>query len=180
MSEIAEIADAYVSAIAALHPNLATGLGIPGAETKLTDFSPDGHAARATLREATRRDLERTEPEDERDRVARDVMLERFDAELESEEADDHLRSLNILASPFQSTRSVFDLMPRDTDEHWRHIAGRMSSVPAALRQYQDSLAAGLDRGCDRCPAAGPRDRRAGARLDRRGRLLRQPRRRGR
>ena len=145
-SQIAEIADAYVSAIAALHPNLATGLGIPGAETKLTDFSPDGHAARGALREATRRDLERTEPEDERDRVARDVMLERFDAELESEEADDHLRSLNILASPFQSTRSVFDLMPRDTGEHWRQIAGRMASVPTALQQYQASLAAGLDQ----------------------------------
>lgn len=145
MTEIADIADAYVSALAALHPNMATSLGLPGAETRLTDFSPDGHAARAALREATRRDLERAEPQDERDRIARDVMLERFDAERESDDADDHLRSLNILASPFQSTRSVFDLMPRDGEEQWAQIAARMGAVPEALRRYRASLAAGLD-----------------------------------
>lgn len=144
-TEIADIADAYVSALAALHPNMATSLGLPGAETRLTDFSPDGHAARAALREATRRDLERAEPQDERDRVARDVMLERFDAERESDDADDQLRSLNILASPFQNTRSVFDLMPRDGEEQWAQIAARMGAVPEALRQYRASLAAGLE-----------------------------------
>ena len=145
MSQISEIADAYVSAAAALHPNLATSLGIPGLETQLSDFSPEGQQARTALREATRRDLERAEPQDDRDRIARGVMLERFDAERESEAAQDHLRSLNILASPFQSTRSVFDLMPRATDEHWSWIAARMANVPAALRQYQAALAAGLD-----------------------------------
>ena len=145
MTQIADIADAYVSALAALHPNLATSLGLPGAETRLTDFSPDGCDARAALREATRRDLERAQPEHDRERVARDVMLERFDAERESHESDDHLRALNIIASPFQSTRSVFDLMPRDTDQHWSQIAERMRAVPQALDQYRASLAAGLD-----------------------------------
>lgn len=144
-TEIAQIADAYVSALAALHPNLATSLGLPGAETRLTDFSPDGHDARAALREATRRDLQRAQPENDRDRIARDVMLERFDAERESEDARDHLRSLNIIASPFQSARSVFDLMPRDTQQHWAHIAARMSAVPRALSQYRASLNAGLE-----------------------------------
>ena len=144
-TEIAQIADAYVTALAALHPNLATSLGLPGAETRLTDFSPDGHDARAALREATRRDLQRTQPADDRDRIARDVMLERFDAEQENDDAQDHLRSLNILASPFQSTRSVFDLMPRDNQQHWAHIAARMRAVPQALRQYRASLQAGLD-----------------------------------
>ena len=146
-SEIARIADRYVSELAAAHPNLATSLGIPGGEDQLSDYSPDGAEARAAIRERTRADLQAATVESERDRVARDVMLERFDTEAEGEAEGDHLRSLNILASPLQNTRQVFDLMPRESTEDWERIAARLPRVAGALAQYRASLAAGLETG---------------------------------
>ena len=55
--------------------------------------------------------------------------------------------SLNVIASPIQDIRSVFDLMPTDTAEHWAVIATRMSKVPRALEQYVESLTAAAARG---------------------------------
>ena len=144
---VSEISNWYVDALAELHPNMATSLGIPGSETELTDYSPDGHAARTEVRTRAQAALDAAAIENERDRIARDTMLERFDYEAELEDTNEHLRSLNILASPLQNTRSVFDLMPKDTAEDWANIAGRMAAVPDALASYRASLAAGRDAG---------------------------------
>ena len=62
--------------------------------------------------------------------------------------------SLNVLASPLQSVRDVFDLMPQDTEDDWRVFATRMGKIPAALEGYRESLA--------RSPASADRSRRAG------------------
>ena len=48
-SPIYAIASDHVERLAELHPNAATSMGIPGHEERLTDFSPAGHEARATL-----------------------------------------------------------------------------------------------------------------------------------
>ncbi len=144
---VSEISHWYVDAIAAEHPNLATSLGIAGGETELTDYSPDGQAARTAVRKRAEAALAEAPIESERDRVARDVMLERFEYEAELESQQEHLRSLNILASPLQNTRSVFDLMPKGSEEDQAKIVERMGAVPEALERYRASLAAGLDEG---------------------------------
>ena len=56
-----------------------------------------------------------------------------YDAGLEA-------KSLNVLASPLQTVRDTFDLMPTDTDERWRVLAARLAKVPTALAQYAESL----------------------------------------
>ena len=147
LSTVAAISDWYVEALAAASPNMATALGIPGRETELTDYSPDGHEERSAIRRQAEAALRLLNVETERDRVARDVMLERFDYEAELESQREHLRSLNILASPLQNTRQVFDLMPRETEEDQANIIERMGAVPEALERYRSSLAAGMDEG---------------------------------
>ncbi len=147
LDTVSEISDWYVETLAAAHPNMANALGIPGRETELSDYSPDGHEQRSAIRREAESALRAAEVHSERDRVARDVMLERFDYEAELESQQEHLRSLNILASPLQNTRQVFDLMPRETEQDQANIIERMGAVPAALDQYQSSLATGMDRG---------------------------------
>ena len=147
LNTVSAISDWYVDALAAASPNMATSLGIPGRETELTDYSPDGHAERSAIRRQAEAALRLLDVESERDRVARDVMLERFEYEAELEAQQEHLRSLNILASPLQNTRQVFDLMPRETEEDQANIVERMGAVPEALERYRSSLAAGMDEG---------------------------------
>ena len=147
LDTVAAISDWYVDALAAASPNMATALGIPGRETELTDYSPDGHEERSAIRRQAEAALRLLNVETERDRVAREVMLERFAYEAELESQQEQLRSLNILASPLQNTRQVFDLMPRETEEDQANIVERMGAVPEALERYRSSLAAGLDQG---------------------------------
>ncbi len=147
LSTVSAISDWYVDALAEASPNMATALGIPGREAELTDYSPGGHAQRSAIRRRAEAALRALDIESERDRVARDVMLERFDYEAELEAQQEHLRSLNILASPLQNTRQVFDLMPRETEEDQANIVERMGAVPEALERYRSSLAAGMDEG---------------------------------
>ena len=128
-------------------PNMATGLGIAGRETELTDYSPEGHEERSAIRRQADAALRLLNVETERDRVARDVMLERFEYESELEAQQEHLRSLNILASPLQNTRQVFDLMPRETEEDQANIVTRMGAVPEALERYRASLTTGMEQG---------------------------------
>ena len=146
MSRVYEIADDYVERLAALHPIAATRMGVPGYEDQLTDFSPAGHEARIALDRDTLAALERAPLENDRDRVAREAMTERLRLALELDAAGDQHQGLNILTSPLQSIRRVFDLMPRDTEEHWHNIALRLTRLPEALSQFRETLETGIER----------------------------------
>ena len=147
MSAIYDLADDYVVRYAALSPNAATSMGIPGHETELTDFSPDGHEARAALERGTLAALAAATVEDDRDRVAREAMSGSMRLSGELYDAGERFRSLNILASPLQSLRRVFDLMPRESEEHWSNIAARLAALPAAVDGLRQTLDAGIERG---------------------------------
>lgn len=83
MTRIYEIADQYVERFAALHPVAATEMGVPGHDAEMPDYSPDGAAAIDALTRATRDELRGAsiegggEGDGQRDRIARDSMLER-------------------------------------------------------------------------------------------------------
>ena len=147
MSRIYEIADEYVEAVATLDPIAATSLGIAGHDDRMTDFSPDGHEARAALRRRMAAALQGEVPVDERDRVARDVMLERFALDDELDAALDHLRELRVLGSSAQRIRSCFDLMPRGTADEWSTVATRMRVVSDGLESLEAALDLGRQRG---------------------------------
>ncbi|GAB3590493.1 DUF885 domain-containing protein [Angustibacter peucedani] len=142
-----EIADAHLDAEIALDPISATFLGVPGHETELTDYSPDGHAARREVGLRTLRALDDAQPVDDVDRVTIAAMRERLGLaeELYALEADDH--DLNVIASPMQSLRSVYDLMAKDTPDDWSTVAQRLTATPEAMDRFVASLRVGIARG---------------------------------
>ncbi|HEX2171872.1 MAG TPA: DUF885 family protein, partial [Dehalococcoidia bacterium] len=147
MSQIYELANAYVDRWAALDPVGATDLGISGHDREMTDYSPAGHAARADLDRETLAALSALPAADDRDRIAREALAEFLSLRLDQYAAAEHLRELRVIASPLQSIRGCFDLMARGSREDWETIAERLGRVPDALAGYRATLRAGLDRG---------------------------------
>ncbi|MCP2252227.1 Uncharacterized conserved protein, DUF885 familyt [Prauserella aidingensis] len=146
-----DIANQYVDDYAAADPIGATAMGIVGFDDQLTDYSPEGHANRAALTRRALRDMEAAEPADEAERVAKAVFTERGRVGVDTHEAGLDLADLNVIASPVQDIRQVFDLMPQETPEQWETVAKRMAGVPDALDGVRASLLASADAG--RVPA---------------------------
>ncbi|GAA2754888.1 DUF885 domain-containing protein [Actinopolymorpha rutila] len=141
MGRTDEIADRYVDDYAAADPVGATFAGIAGYDDQLTDYSPDGFDRRADLARAAVRELQATEPQDERETVARAAMLERLGLELERHDAGVTTSDLNVVASPLQDVRGAFDLMPTDSEAAWATVAARLARIPDALGGFRLSLA---------------------------------------
>jgi len=146
-SDVYDLADAYVERFAALDPLAATGEGIAGHDHEMTDYSPDGVDERAEHDRATLRALAAVRIESDADRVAAGVLRERLELALEEHDAGERLRDVRILGSPIQGVRLVFDLMPRDTLEHWQTIAERMALVPQGLAGLEAALTEGVQQG---------------------------------
>ncbi|HEV2782966.1 MAG TPA: DUF885 domain-containing protein [Actinophytocola sp.] len=141
------ISDRYVEDYAALDPIVATFQGIIGHDDQLPDLSPDGHLARAELAAGALRAMAAAEPADDAERTAKAVFAERIGLEVELHDAGLPAAALNVIESPPQIIRQVFDLMPADTEEHWAAIAARLTAVPDALAGYRTSLLHSADRG---------------------------------
>ncbi|HVW45385.1 MAG TPA: DUF885 domain-containing protein [Amycolatopsis sp.] len=147
MASVHEICDQFVDDFAASHPVAATGLGIAGYDDELTDYSPEGHAARASLARRALEAVRATEPADDGERAAKAVFTERTGLDLEIHEAGLDVASLNVIASPVQELRQVFDLMPAGTPEQWATIATRLGRVATALDGLRTSLLVAADAG---------------------------------
>jgi uncharacterized protein (DUF885 family) len=139
-SPIDAIADAYVATTAALDPIAATAMGIAGHDHEMTDLSPAGHAARADAARSTLVALDGHAPSDATDEVTLAAMKERLGLELELDAAGETLANLNNIASPVQSLRDVFDLMPTGSVEAWENVAARLNALPGAVAGYVESL----------------------------------------
>ena len=152
-----QLADAYVDELVALDPITGTYLGDPASSGRLPDFSPQGLAAEAELARRTLARLDEAEALPGADaagerRCAR-LLRERLTAQLAVFEAGEPLRAMSSLYSPVHSVRTIFPIMPAETEDDWSAVAARLRAVPAALTGYRDSLRAGLARELP----AGPR-----------------------
>ena len=143
-SEVYDISDAFVERFAALDPVSATLEGLTGYDAEMTDYSPDAHEERTEHARAALRRISETTATDERDRIAAEVLREELQTVVALYEAGEHLRTLNIIASPIQYVRMCFDVMATNTRDDWEAIAARMGLVPQALSSYQESLAEGV------------------------------------
>ncbi len=146
-SEVYGIADRFVERFAALDPVAATLEGIAGYDDRITDYSPDATEERVEHARGTLRALDHAPVVDELDRIAADVMRRDLETTIELYDAGEHLRELNVIASPAQGIRMVFDMMPTDTEDDWGVVAARMALVPQALSSYEDALAEGARQG---------------------------------
>ena len=144
---IDQIAEAWVDDIAEMLPTVATYIGRFEHNGRLEDLSPAGHEARNRAAQATLAALEAAEPVDEVDVVTKADLAGDLRLSIELYEAGAHLRDLNVIASPPQDLRTVFDLMPTDTVEDWTLISDRLRAVPAALDGYVQTLRAGIEAG---------------------------------
>ena len=139
-----QIADAYLERMVELSPGFATYVGRPGSESLLDDESPEAADQYHAERKQVLAKLAGVTAADDTDRVTIDAMRNRIELENETYEAGLHLRNMNVIASPAQGIRDIFDLSPTATVENWTHLVGRMHAVADALAGYQASLAKGL------------------------------------
>jgi len=146
-TDVDRLAEKYLDAMVELSPIQATYLGVPGREDELDDFSPAGHAAHSVLRQATLAELATATPTDDVDRVTIAALTDRLELAEQRHAAGLEEMALNVLASPLQLVRDIFDLMPHDSEAHWHTFAVRMSRIPTALEGYQQSLLSARERG---------------------------------
>lgn len=141
------IADSWVDTIAELSPTLATYIGRSEHDARFGDYSPQGQEAVIDAVRGTVRALEAAEPVDTIDAVTKEDLLRELHLDLELHDAQWHVRDLNVIASPAQDIRQVFDLMPTATAHDWSMISARLKALPAAIDGYVATLREGIARG---------------------------------
>jgi uncharacterized protein (DUF885 family) len=145
--DIFEVSDQYIVESAALDPMLASFWGIPGHDDEITDYSPDGWAARLELQRKTIRSLADIDPANRRDRIAIEVMRERVQIELDMIESGEYHRLLSVMNSHHEYVRDIFDFMPRQSDQDWLNVRTRLVAVPTALDRLRASFLYAADKG---------------------------------
>jgi len=145
-TSIDTIAEDWVTTLIDLEPSMAVWLGLPGRLGEYGDQSPAGHEALLTAARDVISRLEAATAVDDIDRVTKTDLLAELRLEVERSEARLQERDLNVIASPSQEIREVFDLMSHDTADDWATIAERMGNVPGAVSGYIETLRAAADK----------------------------------
>jgi len=141
------IAERWVDQLVDLDPTTATWIGRDGRTGEYGDYSPAGHERHV---EAVRRvlaELDAASPVDDVDRVTQDDLGAELRLDLEYAEQRLQLRDLNVIASPIQAIREVYDLMPTETEGDWADVASRLGRVDRALGQLVETLRQGIAEG---------------------------------
>lgn len=138
------VAERYLETVAELDPCTATELGITGTDRNydedITDYSPDAVSARAAAARAALKELDGVVAADETDAVTAAAMRERLGVLIDIHDAGLDVGELNVIASPLQTMRDVFDLMPTDTDDDWAVIDRRLATLPSRVPGYAEAL----------------------------------------
>lgn len=145
-SRVFALADDHVERAATADPVDATYEGVAGHDAEPTDYSPDGHDARAEVARETLRRLAALPATTDPDRLAAQHLRERLEATLAWYDAAEHLRALH----PFGvhvGIRGNVELLGKDTAEQWEVVAARLSAVPGMLAGQRASLRAGVGAG---------------------------------
>lgn len=146
-TDIDRIAEKWVDTLVELSPELATYIGADGRLDEYGDYSPEGRGEIRRRTEATIAALETAEPADETDRVTKTDLLAELRLDLELDDAGWDARDLNVLASPAQGIREIYDLMPTATEDDWATISRKLTRVAGALEGYAETLRHGIASG---------------------------------
>jgi uncharacterized protein (DUF885 family) len=141
------VADAYLDAHTAHDPLAATEMGILGFDDRLPELTPDWYAEGSRLRREALGRLGSVEPQNDNDRVTIAALREQLTLAEELRDAGQEEGDLNNIASPLQSVRDTFDIMPTATAGNWQTIATRLAAVPNAIGGYIESLRYAAARG---------------------------------
>ena len=146
-TDVDRIANEFYEASLDLDPVLATEHGRTGVETLFGDYSPAGEEAYAKLVKKTLKKLDKVIPIDDTDLVTLDAMQERLTLTRQMRRAGLGRWQLNNIFSAPQQIRTSFDLMSRENERDWAHIAGRLANVPGAIDGFIQTLEAARAEG---------------------------------
>lgn len=146
-SAVDAIAEDWVDTLVELDPLLGTYIGRTEANSRFGDFSPAGHERYVAEARAVLTALEAATPVDDVDEVTKTDLTNELRLDLESSDAQLHLRDLNVIASPAQGIREIFDIMPTATVSDWEDVSSRLKALPDAIGGYIETLRLGIDRG---------------------------------
>ncbi|HWH26097.1 MAG TPA: DUF885 domain-containing protein [Pseudolysinimonas sp.] len=141
------IAEDWVTTLIDLSPDIATWIGVDGRLGEYGDYSPDGHERFRDEAARAYRELSAAHAVDAVDEVTRTDLLAELQLIGESHDAGLHLRDLNVIQSPVQEIREMFDLMPTSTESDWAIISEKLANVPQAMAGYIETLRAGMVSG---------------------------------
>ncbi|WP_426738043.1 DUF885 domain-containing protein [Plantibacter sp. 2H11-2] len=141
------IAESWVETLVQLKPEVGTYIGRTDVGGRYGDYSPAGHEAYIEAASRTLRELRSAAPVDAVDRVTQTDLSAELELDLASSEAGLQYRDLNVIASPSQELRDVFDLMPTATVDDWSTIRTRLGALPDAVDGYIETLREGIARG---------------------------------
>jgi len=146
-SKIDELSNAWVAKLAELSPSFATYAGFPGGEDKLDDTSPAAGKHYYELEKEMLAKVEALEPVDKIDEVTKDALTSNLKLSIEIYETGLWKRNLDVLASPAQGIRDIFDLSPTATEADWGNLNKRMRAVKGAVDGYIETLRVGIKDG---------------------------------
>ncbi|MDQ1575235.1 MAG: hypothetical protein QOH55_385 [Microbacteriaceae bacterium] len=141
------IAEAWVDTELELFPEYHVYLGRPGREGEYADYSPAGAERAAAEVQNALAQIRVAEPVDDIDRVTKMDLTRELELSLEKHAAGFDQRDLNVIASPAQGLRDIFDLVPTASEEDWANIATRLDNLPAAMNGYIETLRSGIQGG---------------------------------
>ena len=118
----------------------STYLGNGLNQDKLDDFSIAGAQKLADLMKSTLGKLNALKPIDEIDRISQTVMRERLETSLALHESQESFVLWNVLTSPPSNTRSVFELMPKESDKDFDNISKRLAAVDASFKSWTGAI----------------------------------------
>ncbi|MDR3127961.1 MAG: DUF885 domain-containing protein, partial [Bifidobacteriaceae bacterium] len=149
MSEIDKLCDNFFLETLRLEPESAIMFGL---QDKLddpniySDFSPKGRDKYVRLCKNYIQKVNNIVCQDIKQNIVKQQFLLVLNSSLNMEEKwHDSLRFMNNLFSPFQSLRTVFDLMPRHTTQDFVNVLNRLKNIPKAVDSYIESLELGLN-----------------------------------
>ena len=146
-SKIDELSNAWVAKLAELSPSFATYAGFPGGEDKLDDTSPAASKHYYELEKEMLAKVEALEPVDKIDEVTKDALTSNLKLSIEIYETGLWKRNLDVIASPAQGIRDIFDLSPTATEADWANLNKRMRAVKGAVDGYIETLRVGIKDG---------------------------------
>ncbi|RMI43363.1 DUF885 domain-containing protein [Actinomadura harenae] len=148
MTSLDALADRHVDEMAALDPCLAAMMGIAGQDDRLTDYSPDGEAARTDLARRTLAELDKTPVDDTGGaRIAAAVLRDRLETEIALADAGVRDQLLDTTDGPVQRLRQAVELLDQGPATRWEPVLARLSAFPAVLAGLTTTLTAARQRG---------------------------------
>jgi uncharacterized protein (DUF885 family) len=148
-TKLDKLTNNYIKELIQLSPDSPAWLGrkdLFDDIAKYSDFSPSGANKRNDLDLKYLKLVEKEDTTNISDKITKELFLQTNKVSVDLFNLGDHLRDVSNLFSPVQSIYQTFDLIPKETDDDFEHIAKRLKNIEFAIDGYIESLKIGLEK----------------------------------